>query len=80
MKICLKFIPGVFLLRAHLAVKELQEDINKCLEHYNNNRTHQGKRCQGRTPMATLTAGLDLAKQKLLDKEFNGVSDTCQLS
>jgi hypothetical protein len=79
MKICPNFIPGVFLLRSHLMVKELQEDINKCVEHYNNNRTHQGKRCQGRTPMDTFIASLGLARQKNLDKEFNGVSDTCQL-
>ena len=25
--------------------------VNEFLEHYNNERTHQWKRCQGRTPM-----------------------------
>jgi len=75
-----EFYKVAFRRKLYQSVEEIQKDLDEWMEHYNNNRTHQGKRCQGRTPMATLTAGLDLAKQKLLDKEFNGVSDTCQLS
>jgi hypothetical protein len=59
-------------------LEELQKDLDEWLD-YDNNRTHQGKRCQGRTPMDTFIAALELARQKNLDKEFNGVSDACQL-
>jgi hypothetical protein len=60
-------------------VEELQKDLDEWLEHYNNQRTHQGKRCQGRKPTETFMASLELARQKNLDKEFNGESDACQL-
>jgi hypothetical protein len=32
---------------------------------------HQGKRCQGKTPMATFKENLPLAKEKFLDKTDN---------
>jgi len=52
------------------------------MEHYNNSRTHQGKRCQGRTPMQTFIESLDLVEQieqKNLDNKNAQVFDTCQL-
>lgn len=75
-----EFYRVAFRRKLYQSVEEMQRDLDEWLEHYNNARTHQGKRCQGQTPMATLTAGMELARQKLLDKEFNRVSDTCQLS
>jgi len=75
-----EFYRVTFRKKIYQTVEELQKDLDDWLEHYNNNRTHQGKRCQGRTPMETFKAGLDLARQKNLDKEFNGVSDACQVS
>jgi hypothetical protein len=74
-----EFYRVAFRKKIYASVEELQKDLDEWLQHYNNQRTHQGKRCQGRTPMGTFTAGLDLARQKNLDREFNGVSDTCQL-
>jgi len=75
-----EFYKVAFRKKLYQNLEEMQTDHDEWLERYNNNRTHQGKRCQGRTPMATQTAGLGLAKQKLLGKESNGVSDTCQVS
>jgi transposase InsO family protein len=46
-------------------VEELQTDLDEWLVYYNNERTHQGKRCQGRTPLETFLANTDLAKEKL---------------
>jgi transposase InsO family protein len=74
-----EFYRVVFRKKVYASVEELQKDLDEWLEHYNNQRTHQGKRCQGRTPMETFIASLELARQKNLDKEFNGVSDACQL-
>jgi len=35
-------------------MESLQADLDNWLWHYNNERTHHGKMCCGRTPMATL--------------------------
>jgi len=37
------------------------------MERYSNHRTHQGKRCQGKTPIAAFNENLELAKRKFLD-------------
>ena len=73
-----EFYRVVFRKKVYASVEELQKDLDEWLAHYNNQRTHQGKRCQGGTPMDTFMASLELARQKNLDKEFNGESDACQ--
>ena len=45
---------------------ELQKYLDDWLEYYNNERTHQGKMCCGRTPMDTLEDGKKLWKEKLV--------------
>ena len=44
----------------------LQKDLDEWLDYYNNERTHQGKMCCGRTPMATLRDGKTIWKEKFL--------------
>lgn len=44
----------------------LQKDLDTWLDYYNNERTHQGKMCCGRTPMATLMDGKTVWKEKFL--------------
>jgi transposase InsO family protein len=46
------------------SLEELQKDLNAWLWNYNNERTHQGKRCQGRTPMQTFIDGKEVVKEK----------------
>jgi len=36
--------------------------------YYNNERTHSGKHCFGKTPMQTFLDSKDIAKEKLLEK------------
>ena len=38
-------------------METLQKDLDDWLNYYNNERTHQGKVCNGRTPMETLLSG-----------------------
>jgi transposase InsO family protein len=57
--------------KIYLTLEELQEDLDSWLLKYNNRRPHQGKRCQGRTPVETFLENLPLAKEKMLDKESN---------
>ena len=42
----------------------LQKDLDVWLDFYNNERTHQGKMCCGRTPMQTLLEGKAVWKSK----------------
>ena len=48
------------------SLEALQEDLDVWLDYYNNERTHQGKRCCGRTPLATLLDGKSIWKEKFV--------------
>lgn len=48
-------------------LEELQVDLDAWLDVYNNERTHQGKRCCGRTPMETLIDGKTIWKEKFVN-------------
>ena len=51
--------------KIYLTIEKLQKDLDEWMDYHNNKRTHQGKRCKGRTPMETFLANSDLAKEKL---------------
>ncbi len=59
-----EFYRVAFRKKVYLSIDELQKDLDEWLNWYNNERTHQGKRCLGRTPMQTFLEGIELAKQK----------------
>lgn len=44
---------------------ELEIDLDACLAHYNNEKTHQGKMCRGRAPRQTLIAGKSFWEEKV---------------
>jgi len=46
-------------------IDELQRDLDAWLKWYNEERTHQGKMCCGRTPMQTLIDGKEIVRQKV---------------
>jgi len=46
----------------------LQKDLDEWLVYYNNERTHQGKMCNGRTPMETLLSGKLIWDEKNLNQ------------
>jgi hypothetical protein len=46
-----------FRKKLYGSLDELQQDLDDWLKYYNNERTHQGKMCCGRTPMQTLEDG-----------------------
>ena len=47
-------------------MEELQKDLNEWIEYYNNERTHQGKKCCGRPPLETLLDGKAILAEKNL--------------
>ena len=63
-------MPYFPLLFLKLPMEMLQEDLDIFMDRYNNERTHQGKRCRGRTPMATFIEGKQLYEEKNLNGNF----------
>ena len=74
-----EFYRITFRKKIYQELEELQYDLDEWLEVYNNERTHQGKRCEGKTPMQTFLDGLQLVDQKNLDTKFERQLDTCQV-
>jgi transposase InsO family protein len=66
-----EFYSIAFRKKIYLNIDELQKDLDVWLKRYNTARPHQGKRCQGRTPMETFLENLPLAKDKILDMKFD---------
>jgi len=66
-----EFYSVAFRKKIYLNLEELQGDLDVWLVKYNEHRTHQGKRCQGKTPIKTFMENLPLAKEKILSKEDN---------
>jgi len=54
--------------RSSKTMDQLQKELDIWLEYYNTERTHQGKRCKGRTPMQTLLGGKEIWKDKFVDQ------------
>lgn len=61
-----EFYRIAFRKTMYKSVEQLQEDLDFYILQYNEERTHQGKRCKGRTPMQTFLDSLYLAKEKLI--------------
>ncbi len=61
-----EFYQITFRKKLYSTLDELQKDLDEWMEYYNNDRTHQGKMCCGRTPMATLQAGKSIWAEKNL--------------
>lgn len=49
-----EFYQVAFRKKLYSSIEELQKDLDDWIDYYNNERTHQGKMCCGRTPMETL--------------------------
>ncbi|MGX5201876.1 IS481 family transposase [Aliikangiella sp. IMCC44632] len=52
-----EFYQITFRKKLYTTMEELQKDLDVWMEYYNNDRTHQGKMCCGRTPNETLLDG-----------------------
>ncbi|EKR5656279.1 IS481 family transposase [Escherichia coli] len=63
-----EFYQVTFRKKLYTNLESLQMDLDKWLWHYNNERTHQGKMCCGRTPMVTLLDGKRIWAEKNLSQ------------
>lgn len=62
-----EFYAIVFRRKLYKSIEELQIDLDNWLKYYNEERTHQGKYCFGKTPMQTHIESKHLAEEKMLD-------------
>ena len=56
--------------KVYTSLEELQSDLDEWLAWYNRERSHSGKRCEGRTPLQTFRETKHLVYQKMLDKQL----------
>lgn len=61
-----EFYQVAFRKRIYTDLATLQADLDEWLMYYNHHRTHQGKMCCGRTPIATLLDGKRIWAEKNL--------------
>ena len=62
-----EFYAVAFRKKIYNNLDELQADLDNWITSYNEERTHSGKHCFGKTPMETFLDTLPLAKEKKLD-------------
>jgi transposase InsO family protein len=61
-----EFYRIAFRKKVYSNIDSLQKDLDGYMLYYNQDRTHQGKRCQGRTPMQTFLDAKKLVQEKKL--------------
>jgi transposase InsO family protein len=59
-----EFYQVTFRKKLYRTLEELQEDLDSWLLKYNEQRTHQGKMCCGRTPLETFLDGMRICREK----------------
>ena len=65
-----EFYRITFRKKVYTELETLQKDLDEYMNWYNEERTHQGKRCQGRTPMETFVEGKRLYNDKRIEKRL----------
>lgn len=61
-----EFYRVAFRKKIYATLEQLQDDLDAWLLSYNEQRTHQGRWCYGKTPMQTWSDSIGLAKEKIL--------------
>jgi transposase InsO family protein len=61
-----EFYRVAFRKKLYRRIEELQADLDAWLAEYNEQRSHQGRWCYGKTPMQTFIDTLPVAKEKLM--------------
>ena len=61
-----EFYQVTFRKKIYTEIEMLQTDLDSWIDYYNNERTHQGKMCCGRTPIETLEDGKAICNEKMI--------------
>ena len=75
-----EFYAIAFRKKIYTSIEQLQEDLDRWVYVYNYERTHTGKYCYGETPMQTFLDSLHLAKEKMLDQQYEKMNNEGRLS
>jgi transposase InsO family protein len=62
-----EFYQVAFRKKIYRSIEELQADLDQWIAFYNHDRTHQGKMCNGRTPMQTLRDAKEIHDSKVIN-------------
>jgi hypothetical protein len=62
-----EFYRVAFRKKIYNTLDELQADLDTWIKHYNEERTHSGKYCFGKTPMQTFLDSMPLVGEKMLN-------------
>jgi len=62
-----EFYRVAFRKKLYESLEQLQMDADQWIEQYNEERTHSGKYCYGKTPMETFQSAKHLAEEKMID-------------
>jgi len=66
-----EFYAIAFRKKMYHTIDEIQLDLNAWLKQYNEERTHSGKYCYGKTPMQTFIDSIPLAREKLIGYDIS---------
>lgn len=64
-----EFYEVAFRKKLYTSLEEVQVDLDSFMDNYNKERTNQGKRCLGKTPLETFTQGLELYNEMVYNYE-----------
>jgi len=64
-----EFYQVAFRTKVYASIEELQGDLDDWLREYNEQRTHSGKYCFGKTPMQTFLDALPMTREKMIGYE-----------
>lgn len=67
-----EFYQVAFRKKIYASLEEIQADLDDFMKDYNNERTNQGKYCQGRTPMQTFLEGKPLYQKYVFENKPEG--------
>ena len=63
-----EFYAVAFRKKMYTTLEEMQADLDDFMARYNSERTNQGKRCQGRTPMETFIDAKELYEKHVYEE------------
>jgi len=70
-----EFYAIAFRKKIYESLEEMQKDIDQWISFYNNERTHSGRYCFGKTPMQTFTDSKELSKAKDINNLFGQITN-----
>ncbi len=68
-----EFYGVAFRKKLYKSLEEIQADLDQFMDFYNNERTNQGRYCQGRTPIETLIDGLEMYRKYVFENTIEGM-------